>query len=151
MKLILKQTSASRLSQSSSTLASSQDLIKAARKEVGLTRATTPEHTLPFLCVDKRSNGSVHCEISTSHGGEFEAQNLLGCTAVFSTECRPTFRRCVPPPSSGRWVTLGVYYECLSPVVTGCCPIVKQEQLPWGRGNVINLLALGNITEAGAV
>jgi hypothetical protein len=28
------------------------------------------------------------CEISSSHGGEYEAQNLLGCTAVFLIECR---------------------------------------------------------------
>jgi hypothetical protein len=41
------------------------------------------------------------CEISSSHGGEYEAQNLLGCTAVFLIECRPTFQRCVLPPSSG--------------------------------------------------
>jgi hypothetical protein len=27
-------------------------------------------------------------EISSSHGGKYEAQNLLGCTAVFLTECR---------------------------------------------------------------
>jgi hypothetical protein len=31
-----------------------------------------------------------------------EAQNLLGCTAVFLIECRPTFQRYVLPPSSGR-------------------------------------------------
>jgi hypothetical protein len=30
-----------------------------------------------------------------------EVQNLLGCTAVFLIECRPTFQRCVLPPSSG--------------------------------------------------
>jgi hypothetical protein len=29
------------------------------------------------------------CEISSSHGDEYEAQNLLGCTAVFLIECRP--------------------------------------------------------------
>jgi hypothetical protein len=29
-----------------------------------------------------------------------EAQNLLGCTAVFLIECRQTFQRCVLPPSS---------------------------------------------------
>jgi hypothetical protein len=40
------------------------------------------------------------CEISSSHSGEYEAQNILGCTAVFLIECRPTFRRCVLPPSS---------------------------------------------------
>jgi hypothetical protein len=33
------------------------------------------------------------------------AQNLLGCTAVFLIECRPTFQMYVLPPSSGRWVT----------------------------------------------
>jgi hypothetical protein len=44
----------------------------------------------------------LHCEITSSHVGEYEAQNLLGCTAMFLTECRPTFQRCVLPPSSGR-------------------------------------------------
>jgi hypothetical protein len=44
------------------------------------------------------------CEISSSHDGEYEAENLLGCTAVFLTECRPTFQRYVLPPSSGRLV-----------------------------------------------
>jgi len=34
---------------------------------------------------------------------ENEAQNILGCTAVFLIECRPTFQRYVLPPSSGRW------------------------------------------------
>jgi hypothetical protein len=27
--------------------------------------------------------------ISSSHGAEYEVQNLLGCTAVFLIECRP--------------------------------------------------------------
>jgi hypothetical protein len=40
-------------------------------------------------------------QISSSYGCEYEAQNLLGCTAVFLIECRPTFQRCVLPPSSG--------------------------------------------------
>jgi hypothetical protein len=31
------------------------------------------------------------CEISSSHGGEYEAQNLMGCTAVFLIEFRPDF------------------------------------------------------------
>jgi hypothetical protein len=31
-----------------------------------------------------------------------KAQNLLGCTAVFLTECRPTFKRYVLPPSLER-------------------------------------------------
>jgi hypothetical protein len=30
-----------------------------------------------------------------------ELQSLMGCTAVFSSRCRQTFQRCVPPPSSG--------------------------------------------------
>jgi hypothetical protein len=30
------------------------------------------------------------------------AQNLLGCTAVFLNEFRPTFKRCVLSPSTGR-------------------------------------------------
>jgi hypothetical protein len=30
-----------------------------------------------------------HREISSSHGGEYEAQNLLGCTAMFLIECQP--------------------------------------------------------------
>jgi hypothetical protein len=30
------------------------------------------------------------CEISSSHGSEYEAQNLMGCTAVFLIECRLT-------------------------------------------------------------
>jgi hypothetical protein len=34
----------------------------------------------------------MECEISSSRGGEYEAQNLLGCTAVFLIECRPTFQ-----------------------------------------------------------
>jgi hypothetical protein len=29
----------------------------------------------------------THFEISSSHGGEYEAQNILGCTAVFVIEC----------------------------------------------------------------
>jgi hypothetical protein len=48
-------------------------------------------------------NGAIsnisECEISSSHSGEYEAQNLLGCTAVFLIECRPTFQRYALPPS----------------------------------------------------
>jgi hypothetical protein len=39
-------------------------------------------------------------EFSSSDGGDYEAQNLLGCTAVFLIECRPTFQRYVLPSSS---------------------------------------------------
>jgi hypothetical protein len=42
------------------------------------------------------------CEISSYHGGEYEAQNLLGCTAVFLFESRPTSQRYALPPSSGK-------------------------------------------------
>jgi hypothetical protein len=41
---------------------------------------------------------STECEISISHGGEYEAQNLLVCTAVFLILCRLMFQRCVLPP-----------------------------------------------------
>jgi hypothetical protein len=41
------------------------------------------------------------CEISSSHGGEYDVQNcLLGCTAAYNN-CRPTFQRCVLPPDDG--------------------------------------------------
>jgi hypothetical protein len=42
----------------------------------------------------------VNCQISKSHGGEYEAQNLLRCTAVFLIVCLPTFQRYELPPSS---------------------------------------------------
>jgi hypothetical protein len=45
---------------------------------------------------------TYYCEISSSHGGEYEAQNLLGCTAVLLIEFRPTFQRYMLPPSSAR-------------------------------------------------
>jgi hypothetical protein len=45
------------------------------------------------------------CELSSSHGGGYEAQNLLGYTAMFLIGCRPTFQRCVQPPSSGWLMT----------------------------------------------
>jgi hypothetical protein len=38
------------------------------------------------------------CEISSSHGGEYEAQNLLGCTAVFLIECRHSFKNTAVHP-----------------------------------------------------
>jgi hypothetical protein len=40
-------------------------------------------------------------EISSSDGGEYDVHNcLLGCTAV-QNDSRPTFQRCVLPPTSG--------------------------------------------------
>jgi hypothetical protein len=44
------------------------------------------------------------CEISSSHGSEYDVQSrLLGYTAniLAYNDCRPTFQRCVLPPSSG--------------------------------------------------
>jgi hypothetical protein len=52
-----------------------------------------------FLTCSKKN---YICEISASHGGEFEAQSLMGCTAVFLIERRPTFQRYVLPQSSER-------------------------------------------------
>jgi hypothetical protein len=54
------------------------------------------------MCFNKRA---FTCEISGSHGGEYEVQSLLGCTAVQSNRCLPTFQTCVLPPLSGRWVS----------------------------------------------
>jgi hypothetical protein len=51
-------------------------------------------------CVLQHRNCNEVCDISSSPGGEYEAQNLLGCTAVFLTDCRPTFPRSVLPPPS---------------------------------------------------
>jgi hypothetical protein len=48
-----------------------------------------------------KKEASITCEISSSHGGEYDVQCcLLGCTAVLN-DCRPTFQRYVLPPSSG--------------------------------------------------
>jgi hypothetical protein len=35
----------------------------------------------------------------------FEDDCFLGCCAVSSGRSSPTFQRCLPPPSSGRWVS----------------------------------------------
>jgi hypothetical protein len=40
----------------------------------------------------RSENAVLCCEISGSHGAEYEFQSLLGCTAVFSIRCRPTFQ-----------------------------------------------------------
>jgi hypothetical protein len=56
------------------------------------------------------------CEISGSHGGEYEVQSLLRCTTAYSNWCRPTFQRCVVPPSSGRWVSLARKDSRLYPI-----------------------------------
>jgi hypothetical protein len=37
------------------------------------------------------------CEISGSHGGEYENDSFLGYGAVFSRGSRPTVQRCVLP------------------------------------------------------
>jgi hypothetical protein len=47
--------------------------------------------------------GETWRELACSYNSlHYEAQNLLGCTAVFLIGCRPTFQMCVLPPSSGR-------------------------------------------------
>jgi hypothetical protein len=44
---------------------------------------TTREETTDKTCVWRKDNFKNACEISSSHGGEYEVQNcLLGCTAV---------------------------------------------------------------------
>jgi hypothetical protein len=40
-------------------------------------------------------------EISGSHGGEYEDQNLVGYNTTQSRWSRPTFQRCILPSSSG--------------------------------------------------
>jgi hypothetical protein len=45
-----------------------------------------------FCYTDVKSSAflkNLTCEISSSHGGEYEAQNVLGCTAVFLIGSRP--------------------------------------------------------------
>jgi hypothetical protein len=53
-------------------------------------------HFVPVLRVSRHD----FMIISVSKTFASEAQNLLGCTALFLTECRPMFQRCVLPPSS---------------------------------------------------
>jgi hypothetical protein len=57
--------------------------------------ASTAKVTVTDTTQKKKQNKYQLCEISSSRGGEYEAQNLLGCTAVFLIECRPTFQICV--------------------------------------------------------
>jgi hypothetical protein len=61
---------------------------------------------------DSSPNATRFCEISRSHGGEYEAQNLLRCTTVLLIGCRPTFQRCMLPPSS--LIALMIEAECTS-------------------------------------
>jgi hypothetical protein len=42
------------------------------------------------------------CEILGSHGGEYDAECLLGCCAVYYYRNRPMFQTCLALPSSGR-------------------------------------------------
>jgi hypothetical protein len=49
---------------------------------------------LLFLC---RGESFVLFEISSSHGGEYEVQSLLRCTAMFLNGFQPTFQRLVLP------------------------------------------------------
>jgi hypothetical protein len=65
-------------------------------------RAVAPRIIIIIIINERGAYEVTVCEISSSHGGEYEAQNLLGCTAVFLIEYRPTFQKYVLPPSSGR-------------------------------------------------
>jgi hypothetical protein len=63
------------------------------------------ERTTPFryayVCLFVAKSTHKACEISSSHGGEYEVKIcLLGCTAV-QNNCRPTFQRYVLPPLQG--------------------------------------------------
>jgi hypothetical protein len=59
-----------------------------------------------YLHKDILNTCLIRCEISSSHGSEYDVQNcLLGCTSVYNN-CRPTFQRCVLPPSSGQYAPL---------------------------------------------
>jgi hypothetical protein len=51
-----------------------------------------------ILQVEDHNRQTVSSEISSSHGSEYEAQYLLGCTAMFLIECRQTFQKYVLPP-----------------------------------------------------
>jgi hypothetical protein len=50
-----------------------------------------PEEVEALRLADYPNRGPTKCPT--------EAQNLLGCTAVFLIGCRTTFQRCVLPPS----------------------------------------------------
>jgi hypothetical protein len=39
----------------------------------------------------------------------YKDQSLLGCTAAFLIGCRPTFQRCMLPPSSGQWGSMHLW------------------------------------------
>jgi hypothetical protein len=88
------------------------------------------------------------CEISSSHGGQYEAQNLLGCTAVFLIECRPTMwdckfsrRRVWSSESSGMYIQLRtrqyipedselLYYVWFTLAVTSVALMMGTETAP---------------------
>jgi hypothetical protein len=58
-----------------------------------------PSNTvIQFLNAKQKSPTEIQKEVVEVYD---EAQNLLGCTAVFLIECRPTFQRYVLPSSSG--------------------------------------------------
>jgi hypothetical protein len=64
-------------------------------------RLTNPHALNPYFLLWDLSNSTAHL---VNIG--LEAQNLLGCTAVFLIECRPTFQRYVLPLSSGQLTAL---------------------------------------------
>jgi hypothetical protein len=51
-----------------------------------------------FLVLSLQTNAGIVTKVF------HEVQSLLGCTVMFTNRCRPTFQRCVLPPSSGRCV-----------------------------------------------
>jgi hypothetical protein len=64
--------------------------------------------SLRYMYVAENGCSRVHteeiclCEISRSYGGEYEDNNFLGCSVLYSRCSRPTFQSFVMPPSSGR-------------------------------------------------
>jgi hypothetical protein len=62
---------------------------------------------LTFSCLQNyftpNGNSFCWCEILGSHGGEYENDSFLRCSAVKSCWSRPTFQRCVIPSSPWRW------------------------------------------------
>jgi hypothetical protein len=63
-----------------------------------------PARPRTLFTLDPRAKNLLLALFMTTNS--YEAQNLLGCTAVFLIECQPTFRRYVLPPSSGRLIDI---------------------------------------------
>jgi hypothetical protein len=61
-------------------------------------------------CSYHESRAICSCEISGSHGGEYEDCCLLCCSVVQSGKNLPTFQRCLLPQSSWRWMPLSPWW-----------------------------------------